>query len=249
MYDREKYKNIEKQLDTILDNVLLLADDLGLKGDLDIFTLVTLLISNGYLSKDKNYNTVDNVEDLGIYENPIMELGVVPLIKDGCCRNSASLAKLMLDRFFIENDITAALRITDEIDSESLLDISEQIEQESLCNHAMGIVNINDKRIAFEVVPLFGANLYSINNNITTRFLSSSNSHLVYNYSPFFEGKKNFSEITPISLDEQEYILRSCNNTSLIINANSYLLEEFYENNKPTIKNIEQDYQKVLVRR
>ena len=26
MYDREKYKNIEKQLDTILDNVLLLAD-------------------------------------------------------------------------------------------------------------------------------------------------------------------------------------------------------------------------------
>ena len=26
-------------------------------------------------------------------------------------------------------------------------------------------------------------------------------------------------------------------------------LEEFYENNKPTIKNIEKDYQKVLVRR
>ena len=50
MYDREKYKNIEKQLDTILDNVLLLADNLWLKGDLDIFTLVTLLISNGYLS-------------------------------------------------------------------------------------------------------------------------------------------------------------------------------------------------------
>ena len=44
---------MKKNLDKILDNIVLLADEFGFREEIDKFILMNLLISYGYLSKDK----------------------------------------------------------------------------------------------------------------------------------------------------------------------------------------------------
>ena len=77
---------------------------------------------------------------------------------------------------------------------------------------------------------------------------SLNSSYLIYNYSPFFEGKRNFNSITPLSILEQEDIIRNHNNILLVARANIDLLEEFYTNNRPYMEEIDNSYKKILVK-
>ena len=93
--------------------------------------------------------------------------------------------------------------------------------------------------------------LYSIEENKLTGFFqkkSLNSSYLIYNYSPFFEGKRNFNSITPLSILEQEDIVRNRSNLLLAARANIDLLEEFYTNNRPYMEEIDNSYKKILVK-
>ena len=219
-----EYENMKKNLDIILDNIVILAEQFGFKEEIDKFTLMELLISDGYLTKDRKFVVNEDILYRDLYDDIIFELGVVPFTGEGCCRHTTSLAKLILDRFNIENEVSAAL-ITDE--------------------------EINDRYMAFDVDVNKPIYLYSIEENKLTGFFqkkSLNSSYLIYNYSPFFEGKRNFNSITPLSILEQEDIVRNRSNLLLAARANIDLLEEFYTNNRPYMEEIDNSYKKILVK-
>ena len=250
-----EYENMKKSLDIILDNIVILAEQIGFSDDIDKMVLTSVLINFGYLSKSDDYNGKLTEEVLELYQGAIFELGLIPIIGNGCCRHISSLAKLILDKFNIENEVTAAVRLKKlkgKSDIDSLLTKSEMIKQESYCNHALNIVRIGNKDIALNLLPGIGSMLYSINQNIAVEFfedIDSENNYLIYNYSPFFEGRRDFDSIIPFSLEEQEEILRGGKNAMLVTKANIDLLEKFYADNRPYMEEIENNYKKILVKK
>lgn len=246
-----EYENMKKNLDIILDNIVILAKQFGFKEEIDKFTLMELLISDGYLTKDRKFVVNEDILYRDLYDDIIFELGVVPFTGEGCCRHTTSLAKLILDRFNIENEVSAALITDKEINSKELIAVSDMVLQPLDCNHAVNIVKIDDRYMAFDVDVNKPIYLYSIKENKLTGFFqkeSLNSSYLIYNYSPFFEGKRNFNSITPLSILEQEDIIRNHNNTLLVARANIDLLEEFYTNNRPYMEEIDNSYKKILVK-
>lgn len=248
-----EYENMKKSLDAILDNIVILADQIGFSDDIDKMVLMSMLINFGYLSKNDNYNGKIVEEALELYQGAIFELGLIPIIGNGCCRHISSLAKLILDKFNIKNEVTAAVRLKElkNKDLTSLLNESEMIKQESYCNHALNIVKINNKDIALNLLPGVGSMLYSINKNVAVEFfedIDKETNYLVYNYSPFFEGRKDFDRIRPLSIEEQEDILREGKNAMLVTRANIDLLEKFYINSTPYMEDIDNNYKKILIK-
>ena len=242
---------MKKNLDKILDNIVLLADEFGFREEIDKFILMNLLISYGYLSKDKKIIFDKNILYTDLYDDIIFELGIVPITGAGCCRHITSLAKLILDKFKIENNVAATLVTNSMINSNEMLQISELIGQELECNHAVNVAKLNGKYVAFDLAFDQMADLYSIDKNLLTRFFrgqSVKGSYLIYNYSPFFEGRKNFDKIEPFSMEEQENFVRECNNMVLVTRANLDLLDDFYRENKPYMDEIDTNYQKVFRR-
>ena len=224
---------MKKNLDNILDNIVILAEQFGFKEEIDKFTLMELLISDGYLTKDRKFVVNEDILYRDLYDDIIFELGVAPFTGEGCCRHTTSLAKLILDRFNIE------------------IAVSDMVLQPLDCNHAVNIVKIDDRYMAFDVDVNKPIYLYSIKENKLTGFFqkeSLNSSYLIYNYSPFFEGKRNFNSITPLSILEQEDIIRNHNNILLVARANIDLLEEFYTNNRPYMEEIDNSYKKILVK-
>lgn len=250
-----EYENMKKSLDIILDNIVILAEQIGFSDDIDKMVLMSMLINFGYLSKNDGYNGKVTEEVLELYQGAIFELDLIPIIGNGCCRHISSLAKLILDKFNIKNEVTAAIRLKElkgKSDINSLLMESEMIKQESYCNHALNIVKIGNKDIALNLLPGVGSMLYSINQNVAVEFfedVDSENNYLVYNYSPFFEGRKDFDRIKPISIEEQEDILREGKNAMLVTKANIDLLEKFYTNSRPYMEEIDNNYKKILVKK
>lgn len=250
-----EYENMKKNLDIILDNIVILAEQIGFKEEIDKFTLMDFLISNGYLLKDRNFTFNKDIPCRDLQDDVIFQFGIVPITGEGCCRHISSLAKLILDRFDIKNEIAAAVSLEclkeNNKDIASLLNESEMIKQESYCNHAFNIVKIGNKDIAINLFPGVSSILYSIDQNVAVEFFEdvySENNYLVYNYSPFFEGRKNFDKIEPFSMEEQENFVRECNNMVLVTRANLDLLDDFYRENKSYMDEIDANYQKVLRR-
>ena len=103
---------MKKNLDNILDNIVLLAEQFGFKEEIDKFTLMELLISDGYVAKDRKFVVNEDILYRDLYDDIIFELGVVPFTGQGGCRHTISLGNLLLDRFPIESEVSAAL-ITD----------------------------------------------------------------------------------------------------------------------------------------
>lgn len=242
-----EYKKMKYNLDAILDNIILLQEEFGFTDEIDKLILMSTLVNYGYLSKDKKYTEDITKKDLELYQGAIFELGVIPITGSGCCRHTASLAKLILDRFDIKNEVTAALSMNN--NTTDLLSQSEMIQQETFCNHALNIVNVNNKDLAINLLPNVGLLFYSIDNNIAVEFFddaNSKNNYLIYNYSPFFEGRKDFDKIKPLNVEEEEDILRSGRNTMLVINANIELLENFYKESNPYMEEVNNSYQKIL---
>lgn len=249
-----EYENMKKNLDIILDNIVILAEQIGFSDDIDKMVLMSMLINFGYLSKNDGYNGKVTEEVLELYQGAIFELGLIPIIGNGCCRHISSLAKLILDKFAIKNEVTAAIKLKElkgKSDIDSLLMKSEMIKQESYCNHALNIVRIGNKDIALNLLPGVGSMLYSINQNVAVEFFEDvdlGTNYLIYNYSPFFEGRKDFDRIKPLNIEEQEEILRGGKNAMLVTRANIDLLEEFYTNNRPYMEEIDNSYKKILVK-
>ena len=246
-----EYENMKKNLDIILDNIVILAEQFGFKEEIDKFTLMELLISDGYLTKDRKFVANEDILYRDLYDDVIFELGVVPFTGEGCCRHTTSLAKLILDRFNIENEVSAALITDKEINSKELIAVSDMVLQPLDCNHAVNIVKIDDRYMAFDVDVNKPIYLYSIKENKLTGFFqkeSLNSSYLIYNYSPFFEGRKDFDKIRPLNIEEQEEILREGKNAMLVTRANIDLLEEFYTNNRPYMEEIDNSYKKILVK-
>ena len=240
---------MKESLDNILDNVVLLANQFGLKDEIDKFTLMNILISYGYLSKDKTYKYSEDILYRDLYDDIIFELGIVPITGEGCCRHTTSLAKLILDRFNIENEVAASLITDKRIEPLKLLQLSELAGQALECNHAVNVVKIGDGHMAFDIEFDGLAHLYSINNNLLTSFFQRENlnsSYFIYNYSPFFNDRREFDKITSLSKSEQEDIIRSCNNIALVVKSNIDLVEEFYLESKPYMDRIDDSYQKIL---
>ena len=46
-----EYENMKKSLDIILDNIVILAEQIGFSDDIDKMVLTSVLINFGYLSK------------------------------------------------------------------------------------------------------------------------------------------------------------------------------------------------------
>ena len=250
-----EYENMKKNLDIILDNIVILAEQIGFKEEIDKFTLMDFLISNGYLLKDRNFTFNKDIPCRDLQDDVIFQFGIVPITGEGCCRHISSLAKLILDRFDIKNEIAAAVSLEclkeNNKDIASLLNESEMIKQESYCNHAFNIVKIGNKDIAINLFPGVSSILYSINQNVAVEFfedVDSENNYLVYNYSPFFEGRKDFDRIKPLSIEEQKDTFREVINTILVVQANRDLLEKFYANNRPYMEDIDNNYKKILVK-
>ena len=57
-----------------------------------------------------------------------------------------------------------------------------------------------------------------------------------------------FNSITPLSILEQEDIVRNRSNLLLAARANIDLLEKFYTNNRPYMEEIDNSYKKILVK-
>ena len=53
---------MKKNLDIILDNIVMLAEQFGFKEEIDKFTLMELLISDGYLTKDRKFVVIYYIE-------------------------------------------------------------------------------------------------------------------------------------------------------------------------------------------
>ena len=47
---------MKKNLDIILDNIVILAEQIGFSDDIDKMVLMSMLINFGYLSKNDGYN-------------------------------------------------------------------------------------------------------------------------------------------------------------------------------------------------
>ena len=220
-----EYKNMKKNLDIILDNIVILAKEIGFKEEIDKFTLMDFLISNGYLLKDRNFTFNKDIPCRDLQDDVIFRFGIVPITGEGCCRHISSLAKLILDRFDIKNEIAAAV--------------------------SLECLKENNKDIAINLFPGVSSILYSINQNVAVEFfedVDSENNYLVYNYSPFFEGRKDFDRIKPLSIEEQKDTFREVINTILVVQANRDLLEKFYANNRPYMEDIDNNYKKILVK-
>ncbi len=66
---------MKKNLDIILDNIVILAEQFGFKEEIDKFTLMELLISDGYLTKDRKFVVNEDILYRDLYDDIIFELG------------------------------------------------------------------------------------------------------------------------------------------------------------------------------
>lgn len=245
----EEYKQMYQELTEILADVADLPDKLGLKSDIDKLALIKILITDGYLSRTGTHVTNTTISDLETSDELIFNLALTAITGTGCCRHVSALTKLLLDSVDVENEIACALNITSGIDTNLLLEESENNKHVLVADHTINIMKVDDKSIGFNFSP--GSRrtyFYQLKDNIATGIVSDR-SYLFYNYSPFFEGRKAFDDIVPLELAEHDYILRGCNNTCLALKADRSLLEEFYQDNKAHMVSINNSYQKILVRK
>lgn len=71
---------MKKNLDIILDNIVILAEQIGFSDDIDKMVLMSMLVNFGYLSKNDGYNGKITEEVLELYQGAIFELGLIPII-------------------------------------------------------------------------------------------------------------------------------------------------------------------------
>ena len=251
--DSKEYRSMRSNLDIILDNTVILAEELFPNKKTEQALMAADFIGSGYLSPTGTYSKNNGENSIGLCRDLIFELGLTPFTGEGCCRNNSALLKLILDRLEIENEIVTVDNSRRDEDIASIRMFLSEFHKKSLfVNHTVNYVSIGNKDLFLEVSYDHGySGVFYNDNGFLTPVLDQigiDNRAFFYNYSYFFNGRKPLSKVAPLSIKKQLEVASKHDDTILTIGENIKLVSNFRMQNYDYMEKIKEDYQKVLVK-
>ena len=266
--DSKEYVEMKDSLNNILDNVVLLAKEYGFSEEVSQATLVTTLVAMGLLSEPRSYIYDTETTKIGFNNDIILELALeLVATGKGCCRNTAPLAKLALDKFAIENKlIVTNLNVKQKLLLTKLkVMLANRCQLYGQVNHITNYVQSMDTSFLIEPTSNdFLAMLYYIDKGTIKIFDNYNRLNFMfgkmqrtkdsvfpaYNRGIFSQLPEmmDFEHMEKPTLEQQDEILNKYSKTVLTILSNLDLAEKFHDDNKDNFSNITNSYQKVLKR-
>lgn len=247
-----EYFSLRKDINSIVDNISKLSRIFNLNSELEKIELISILLSNGYLSVTKKYKYNCDIPMIGNLDDLVFEIGVIPIIGEGCCRHTAALIKLILDRMKIKNEVASVKIGIDDYDIEKIkLFLARFHRVEGKANHSVNYLDLKeiDGKIILEVLNnSLGNNIYAIDNGFAVKFFTNQSVYSIYDYSIWYKGKIDFYDSIGVDLDKQYYVKEKMNKARKSISGNMDLLECFYMENYECMKDITNNYKKILVK-
>lgn len=172
----------------------------------------------------------------------------------GCCRHTASLLSRSLDYLNIKNDVAVVDTDKRKVELSRIRHFLSEFHQKQLnsSTHVINYVSIdNDDFFVEGSNDGFPLNFYYGDEELAfPSFQDDSviNHYLLYNYSLFYDEKKNYDKVKRISVDRQLKILADYKKTVKLIDNNIDIVIELYMDNIPYMADIKDNYQKIYTK-
>ena len=254
--EQTEYKNMVRDLNCIFDGMINLSDKFNFAKDIEKLSLAYFLVSVGYFSSSSKYHYNNDIEDIGLGDNHdrIIPLSLAPIMGNGgCCRHTASLLSRSLDYLNIKNDVVVVDTDKREVELSRIRHFLSEFHKKQLnSTHVINYVSIdNDDFFVEGSNDGFPLNFYYGDEGLAFPFLqngSVTNHYLLYNYSLFYDEKKDYDKVGKISVDRQLEILANYKKTVKFIDDNIDIVIESYKGNMPYMVDIKDTYQKVYTK-
>lgn len=251
--EQDEYQKMRNDLDIILERTSTLIDHVFPNQKIEQAIFAADLISMGYFSSTGKYIYNRNVAEIGFYKDLFFELSLVPFTGEGCCKHTSALHKLLSERLGIENEMVGIddTKIEEDVARMKMF-LSEFHHKKLEGYHTANYITIGDDK--FFIEPAYEGNgiLLSYNEEgFMNHFwpkLTEENRNFLYNYSPFYEGRKPITETSTMSVKRQREFISKYNKVTHTIQNNLNLINFFKAQNGQYVENINNNYQKVLVK-
>ena len=267
LYKCDEYKRLNEVYDEILNNLVELANEFGLKNPLEILVFFRILISNGYLSYDR-YCDIRMKKNLA---NEDIIMGSISLNNHGVCRHIGTMVddfshkmnydaqkvlghrfnpSIILEEDFIPMDFLFKL-LRGEMDSEELDEFLKKLANKTdeqillmldntdlQSNHLLNLINYEGNSYYIDAT----LDSFLLPYNDKEVLISNNGSYFRAQMSPL---ERRVWEIEPIkrlpslSLDEQKNIYNKCFD---ILFDNLDMFEKFNASNKDILEYAEHLY-------
>lgn len=251
--EQDEYQKMKNDLDIVLERTSTLIENVFPNQKIEQAIFASNLISMGYFSVTGKYTYNDKTTEIGFYKDLFFELALVPFTGEGCCRHSSALHKLLSERLGIENEMVLVDTTKTEEDIARIKMFLSEFHHKRLGeNHTANYVTIGADKFFIEPLYESDGTLLSYNEEgFLNHFwpkLIEENRNFLYNYSSYYEGRKPITETSAMSVKRQREFISKYNKVTHTIQNNLNLINFFKAQNGQYVENINNNYQKVLVK-
>ena len=249
--DSSDYIKIKDNFNIVLDNLVALSNTLDIKNGTELITLCFFLIHNGFLSEKVNdYEYCSIKPDIISHKDDEILMCATNIFSgSGCCRNTATFAKTMLDKFNIINNLVETNSTVNILEKEKLLYFNNKHNKRK--NNADHLINyINDDNIEY-IVDITAPKMlfYNAYNQFAYPFFAdlSGDKTLAYplfNYGYFYK-EMNYDQIRTLTLEEQSEISYRVDKAVELFIKNRDLFVDFYFQNERYYHKINSSYNRI----